>query len=81
MRTIREDAIVIGYSRYHRKFVLVKKSQHKGIEPEVFRFDPDKMSFNNEFFGECTNFQVDNTSRFIIATFAHTNKLCVLDIN
>lgn len=56
MRTIREDQIVIGYSRNQRRFVLIKKSHQKGIEPEVFRFDPDKMSFNDDFFGECTNF-------------------------
>lgn len=39
------------------------------------------MGIKEESFGECNNFQVDNTQKFIIAVFPSTSKLVVFNID
>jgi len=79
MRIIREDRMVIGYSRLHRKFVFVKRSLTHGQEPDIQRLDPSKIG--GEDLGELGKMQIDNTQQFLVAVFPAVNKLIVIDIN
>lgn len=79
MRVIREDMMIIAYNRLHRKFLIISRSTQPGIEAAVTKLCPSQITGN--FYGECTDFQIDNTQRFLIASFASSNRLAVIDID
>lgn len=39
-----------------------------------------KLDTPGETYGECSQFQVDNTGKFLIAVFDQTNKLVVVEL-
>ena len=75
IRVIQEDKIFICYSRVRLQFLIIKRSEQLGTQIERL-----KLEDSGNFYGECTNYQIDNTSSFIVATFAQSNKLIVIDI-
>ena len=75
IKVIQEEKIFICYSRVRLQFLIIKKSEELGLSIERL-----KLEDSGEYYGECTNYQIDNTSSFIVATFAQSNKLVVIDI-
>ena len=47
--------------------------------PEILKFNTDTVA-GYEPYGDCTDFLVDNSNKFLIAVFPQTNKIVILDL-
>ncbi len=73
--------MIIGYSRLQQLFLIITKNPLLPGDCNIQRIKIENLADRGEVFGECLEFQVDNTQKFIIAAFNQTNKLVVLDID
>lgn len=61
---------VILYSRLKQEFLIVKKPVDAGIPLPLVTFKVEKLYNSDSIFGECTNYAVDNTGKFMTCIFA-----------
>ena len=71
---------VMCYSRLHQAFYWVRKPDEAGIlsEPRVFRVKEILGRKNDP--GECTDFMIDKSGRFLVAVFQHANCLIIVNL-
>lgn len=61
--------------------MIVRRPNEFAVPLPTVTINMEKLSNNsNQRFGECSNYAVDNTGKFLTCVFAETNKMCVINL-
>ena len=75
-----EGERAIMYSRLRQEFLIVRKPVDAGIPLPLVQFKVEKISGTDQRFGECSNYAIDNTGRFMTCVFTDTNQLIIINL-
>ena len=79
MKVVGKNKTVVCYSRIHSRFLVIFQKESGG-PPDIMKINTDTI-MGEEPYGECSDFQVDNSNQFLIAIFPHTSKIAIIDLN